>query len=229
MTAAALQKDPSLSHSGFRQQAQPVQAVVFDLGGVLTTGLTEALLVLVGRYGQPVPPQEVLAVWSPLYIAATLGRLHPDELWRQFRQKVDLGSLPPGREEAVFLSAVHLREPDAGDTLAGLQQRYTLGLLSNHVARWAYTLLDHFSLRLCFQAVAISSEIGARKPDLRTYQRICQALSIAPERAVYIADEEEDLVGCQAAGMVPIFIPGEDACSRVGLPIARLSDLLLIL
>ncbi|MBM4432206.1 MAG: HAD family hydrolase, partial [Chloroflexi bacterium] len=129
----------------------------------------------------------------------------------------------------VFLAGVFLREPGVSDTLAALQQRYVLGLLSNHVARWAYALLERFALRPYFAAVVISSKVRARKPDLITYERICQLLSIAPERAVYIADEEEDLVGCQAAGMFPIFVPGEDAHSRVGLPIARLSDLLVFL
>jgi FMN phosphatase YigB (HAD superfamily) len=77
--------------------------------------------------------------------------------------------------------------------------------------------------------VVISSEIGARKPAHVTYERVCQLLAVAPEQAVYIADEEEDLAGCQAAGMFPIFIAGEDDSSSIGLRIDSLSDLLRLL
>jgi len=112
------------------------------------------------------------------------------------------------------------------ETLANLKQRYVLGLLTNHVGRWARSLLQRLKLTTFFEVVVISSEIGARKPDAVTYLRTCELLNVSPHCAVYVADEEEDLVGCEAAGMFPVFIPGEDRHSGVGLPIRNVSDLL---
>ena len=206
-----------------------IQAVVFDLGGVLTTGLREAMGGLLAACGADDERQRerLLSLWGSLYIEASLGRLHPDELWARLTRCADFGLWPVGREETEFLSRIHLREPTIPQTLADLKERYVLGLLSNHVSRWARALLQRLELTPFFEAVVISSEIGARKPDAVTYLRTCELLHVSPHCAVYIADEEEDLVGCEAAGMFPIFIAGEDRHSRVGLPIKTVSDLLI--
>ncbi len=211
--------------------AQPpqgsIEAVVFDLGGVITTGFGAALDDLLQTYASRLGPagDRARALWGSLYIEASLGRITPDDLWQRFRHEVDLGSLSAGQEDQEFLSRIQLREADVGATLAALRGRYTVGLLSNHVDSWARALLQRFDLLPLFDGVVISSEIGARKPDPRTYLCICEQIQVPPERAVYVADEEEDLAGCQAVGMFPVFISGEDASSRVGLSIGRVSDL----
>ncbi len=206
-----------------------IEAVVLDLGGVIATGLGAALDDLLRTYSSNLGPSHdhAHALWGSLYIEASLGHILPDELWQRFRCQVDLGSLPAGREDREFLSRIHLREPDMRATLATLKRRYTVGLLSNHVGSWARALLQRFDLLNLFDDVVISSDIGARKPDPRTYLRICERIQMLPEHAVYVADEEEDLVGCQAVGMFPVFIAGEDASSRIGLSIERVSDLSL--
>lgn len=204
-----------------------IHAIVFDLGGVITTGLGAALDDLLQTYSSHLGPSRdrAHALWGSLYIEASLGHIAPDELWQRFRRQVDLGSLSVGREDREFLSRIQLREPDVVATLATLKRRYIVGLLSNHVGSWARALLQRFDLSPLFDGVVISSDIGARKPDLRTYRCICERIQVAPECAVYVADEEEDLVGCQAVGMFPVFIPAEDASSRVGHWIERISDL----
>jgi HAD superfamily hydrolase (TIGR01509 family) len=194
---------------------------------VITTGLAEAMEEALSQE-RPVSTawlKQVRARWGPLYLQASLGQISADELWRQLLLGDDTRSLSAARMEARFLAAIHLREPDITQTLAALQARYRLGLLSNHVGRWARSLLDRFDLLPFFPTVVISSEVGARKPDPVPYQQVCHLMHIAPQQAAYVADEEEDLVGCQAVGMVPIFIAGQDALSRVGRVIERLSDL----
>jgi putative hydrolase of the HAD superfamily len=197
---------------------------------VITTGLAEAMKEVLSQHRSLSPAwlKRVQVRWNPLYLQASLGQISADELWRQLLVGEDSGSLSPERAEAEFLAATHLREPDIAQTLAALQTRYQLGLLSNHVGRWARALLDRFALSPFFPSVVISSDIGARKPDPLPYQHICHRMHIAPQQAAYIADEEEDLVGCQAVGMFPIFIAGQDASSSVGWVIERLSELLAL-
>ena len=219
--------EPGANASPLQPLQRSIEAVVFDLGGVITTGLGAALDDLLQTYSAPLGPSRdrAHALWGSLYIEASLGHIPPDELWQRFRRQVDLGSLSVGQEDRQFLSTIQLREPDVVATLATLKRRYIIGLLSNHVGSWARALLQRFDLLPLFDGVVISSDIGARKPDLRTYLSICERIGVAPEHAVYVADEEEDLVGCQAVGMLPVFIPGQDSNSRVGLWIERVSDL----
>jgi len=94
------------------------------------------------------------------------------------------------------------------------------------VGRWARAILDREGLSSYLSAVLISSDVGVRKPDPEVYQRICRLVRVPPGAAAYVADEEEDLLAAQAVGMFPVFIPGEDATSRVGLRVASVSDLL---
>jgi len=219
--------EPGANALTMRPPRGSIKAVVLDLGGVITTGLGEALDDLLQMYSSHLSPSRghAHALWASLYIEASLGHISPHELWQRFRRQVDLGSVSAGREDQEFLSRIHLREPDVPATLAALKRRYTVGLLSNHVGSWARALLQRFDLLHLFDGVVISSDIGARKPDPPTYLHICERIQVPPEHAVYVADEEEDLVGCQAVGMFPIFIPGQDASSGVGLSIERLSDL----
>jgi len=205
-----------------------VQAVIFDLNGVITTDMNKALEKLHEVYGASLTLERLRDIWRPLYIEASLGRISPDELWQQLRQHVVPGS-PALNEEELWLSWIHLREPDMAHTLARLKEEYLLGVMSNHVGRWARSLLERFDLMRFLDAVLISSDIGVRKPDTVLYQRICQLLGVSPCEALYVADEEEDLRAAQAVGMFPVFIPGEDASSHVGVQIDEVADLLCIL
>jgi len=225
---AHLVKDTSDEPS--RKLTQPIEAVVFDLGGVIATDMVDALDWLWRVHGRRsrTSRERLKVLWRPLYIEATLGRISPDQLWERLRRDAPL-ALPPGQEEAAFLTAIGLRDSSIAPTMAALRGKYKVGLLSNYVGRWARALLERFELSPMLDAVLISSDLGARKPDLITYQSICRLLNVAPQRAIYIADEEGDLVGAAAAGMVPIFVPGEDSFSRIGLAISRAADLLTLL
>lgn len=214
-------------HAALETRRPSIDAIIFDLGGVISTDLSEALLEMVAAYRSDASPsaERLLSLWRPLYLEASLGRMQPQELWRRLRRDVDLGALPAGQEDQAFLSRIGLREAGMAQVLAQLREGYVLGLLSNHVGRWARALLERFALLPLFDALVISSEIGARKPDLVGYERVCELLGVAPQRAIYVGDEEEDLIACQAVGMLPIFVPGEDTSSAVGLQLEKVSDL----
>ena len=212
-------------------QLEQLQAVVFDLGGVIATNMEPALRDLVDTYDSEstISSAALRVVWWPLYRDATLGRLHPDELWHGFRAKILLHGLPHGEEDKALLSRIKMREPHIAETIASLKNSYRVGLLSNYVERWARVLLERFDVKSLFDVVVISSEVGMRKPDALIYRRACVELGVRPSRAAYIGDEEEDMVGAQAVGMLPIFIPGEDRSSSVGLQIDHLADLVALL
>jgi putative hydrolase of the HAD superfamily len=212
-------------------QLRELEAVVFDLGGVIATSIEPALRHLVDRYGDenPVSAAALRGAWWPLYRDATLGRLHPDALWDSFRARIALHWLPHGVEDSALLSHVRMREPSIPQAIASLKDRYRVGLLSNYVGRWARVLLERFGVLALFDAVLVSSEVGIRKPDATIYRRVCEELGVPPARAAYIGDEEEDMVGALGVGMLPIFIPGQDHNSGVGLRIENVADVLVLL
>ena len=203
-----------------------ITTVVLDFNGVISSDLNAAARLLGDILKAPLPPEEAYARWRSVYLKASLGQISIEQYWRDLRSSF---GLPPHyfpAEEDRWLSSLIPLEPDMVRTLSKLGQRYTLGLLSNHVGGWTRKLLARWGLADMFKAVLVSSDIGVRKPDLSAYHDVCRMLGVQSEVAAYVADEEEDLVAAERVGMFPIFIPGEDRESRVGTRIGRLSDLI---
>jgi putative hydrolase of the HAD superfamily len=203
-----------------------VTAIILDFNGVIASDINAAARSLGEFWGAPLKPAEAYARWRPLYLKASLGKIPGEQFWKELRASFGLIPAYSREEEKRWLSSIVPLEPDVAHTLAKLGGRYTLGLLSNYVGGWARTLLAKWGLTDMFRGILISSDLGVRKPDLAAYREICRMLEVRPEVAVYVADEEEDVVAAERVGMFPIFIPGEDRESSVGTKIKVLSDLI---
>lgn len=99
----------------------------------------------------------------------------------------------------------------AEDLLSGLRERYRVGLLTNGPSRAQRSKLDVLGWGGVFDAILVSGEIGAGKPDCRAFEALLGRLGTAPDRTAYVGDEiEADVVGASEAGLrvVQVLIPG---------------------
>lgn len=202
-----------------------MEAVIFDLNGVITVGVTKNLNKLNNIFNVSLSSQEIYSLWYPVYLEASLGKISLAEFWQRLAMKTSPSYLIAGNEDEMFLEEIQLKENNIPEILSYLKDKYKLGLLSNFVKEWAYMLLERFKLGSFFQNILISSEVGKRKPSPELYQKICELMKVSPRKSVYIADEGEDLKVPQKIGMLPVFIPGEDSCSKIGLTIHSLKEL----
>jgi putative hydrolase of the HAD superfamily len=112
--------------------------------------------------------------------------------------------------------------PRAVETLCELQARgYRLGILSNWDAR-LHSVLAQTGLREHFDAVVISSEAGAEKPDTGIFRVAEAALGVAPAACLHVGDSRRhDLAGAQAAGWKAVIVrhdgPAAEAVEIEGL------------
>ena len=85
-------------------------------------------------------------------------------------------------------------------------QHFKTGLLTNNfvtpLSGSGYSVLSE--VLALFDAVVESSVVGVRKPDERFYSMACDALGIAPDRAVFLDDLGVNLKPARAMGMVTI-------------------------
>lgn len=96
---------------------------------------------------------------------------------------------------------------DVGPALERFRARgFKLAVVSNWDERLR-PLLTQIGLAPYFDAVVISSELGAHKPARAIFEYAAQALQTAAKNILHIGDSpEEDLAGAQAAGFRAILL-----------------------
>lgn len=145
---------------------------------------------------------------------------------------------------AVRLSAMQLAAqvansvlpPDHAAALDELGGRYRLGLVSNfdHGPAGREVLARH-GLDRRFASIAISIEVGRRKPHAAIFQRVLRELAVEPSQALFIGDSpREDVGGASAVGMDTAWLNAGGHAWPDGLAppthvLSRLGDLVTIL
>jgi putative hydrolase of the HAD superfamily len=91
--------------------------------------------------------------------------------------------------------------PDVRSTLTQLRGTYRLGIISNFDRR-LYSILRTLSIAEYFDAVVLSSETGADKPDPRIFQIALARVNAQPDEALHVGDDPvHDWQGAANAGM----------------------------
>ncbi|MGE3911838.1 MAG: HAD family hydrolase, partial [Chloroflexota bacterium] len=138
------------------------------------------------------------------------------------------------REIAGWASAVTLY-PETVPALAALRERdLKLGLLSNCSAQG--DLLARIGLAPYFDAVTLSCEVGAMKPDPAVYHHASEALGVPLEQTMFVADGAfTELDAARALGMVTVKIEQPHQSGDYGTStsfdyqISKLTDVLALL
>ncbi len=123
---------------------------------------------------------------------------------RLFTAWEQLGGGPMDQASWGRCLAAELRpDPALLSRLSELSGRFRLGLISNGGGATQRAKLAATGLDTVFaEAVWISAEVGAAKPDVRLFESALQGLGVTPSGALYVGDlEEVDGVGARAAGL----------------------------
>jgi putative hydrolase of the HAD superfamily len=91
--------------------------------------------------------------------------------------------------------------PEVRQVLSQLAGRFRLGIISNFDGRLR-PILRHLALEQYFEVVAISSEVGADKPDPWIFHRALELAGVPGSAALHVGDDPEcDWEGAEAAGL----------------------------
>ena len=98
--------------------------------------------------------------------------------------------------------------------LQQLRQTYRLGCISNNwgnAAGWC----NDYGLNDYFETVIDSTVVGSIKPDGVIFQAALDQLQLPAEACAYVGDRYDcDVLGANAAGMLPIWITGDCDCQQ---------------
>jgi HAD superfamily hydrolase (TIGR01509 family) len=108
--------------------------------------------------------------------------------------------------------------PDVKPCLGSLKDNYRLGLVTNGPCDLQCAKLDASGLRSYFGAVAISREVGVKKPDPRIFTLALDRLGVTASDSVFVGDTPKtDIVGAHAAGMRVIWLNRDNSPLQDGI------------
>jgi putative hydrolase of the HAD superfamily len=169
-----------------------------------------------------------------------LGRITKDEL-REERFKttfIELGVqpslMPADFEDAYVKLGPHKTNlfPHAHETLAYLQSKYTLHLISNGFKESTEIKVKGTNLGSYFQNVIISEVVGVNKPDPLIFQHAIELAGATIEESLMIGDSiEADIRGAMGVGMDAIYFNPFNLKKPEDVPmqISSLKELTLLL
>jgi putative hydrolase of the HAD superfamily len=204
-----------------------VRAVVFDVGGVLTSSPFDAFARYERAHGLPDGFLRLVNATNPDTNAwARLERreVDLDRFALLFEEEARaLGHAVDGHDVLALLAG-DLR-PAMVEAVRRCAERLSTALLTNNfVVDPALERADLAEVHGLVDVVLESSKLGVRKPDPRIYRLACEALGVAPDEVVFLDDLGVNLKPARALGMhtIKVVDPADalDALARaVGFPV----------
>jgi len=192
--------------------ARPVEAVIFDYGGVISVRFLADLGTFEAELGYP-PGSVTELMFGGVAAGATVHDFHLLEMGRLSltdylgglsRRAPDVLGRPldyGAYQQFMAASAVAVHWPVVHRIRRLRDDGVALALLTNNVREFGDTWRATFPVDELFGIVVDSSEVGMRKPDPAIYEHTCARLGIAPDVAVFVDDVEENVAAAAAVGL----------------------------
>ena len=196
--------------AGASHGAPPVQAVIFDYGGVISVRFLGDLGRFEAEQGYPPGSVRELMFGGPGdgvhdFHLLEMGRLPlADYLTGLTRRAPAVLGRPldyDAYQRFMAASAVGVHWPVVHRIRGLRDDGVALALLTNNVREFGDTWRATFPVDELFPLVVDSSEVGMRKPDPAIYQHTCALLAVRPDAAVFVDDVEENVASAARVGL----------------------------
>lgn len=197
--------------------------LLVDFGGVLTTNFFAPFEAFCKRHGLPPTTIRDLMTNDPD------GR----ELWQQ----VERGQISQAAFETRLAAMLGVR-PDGlvRELLADLRPDQRMlnavqaasragiraAVVTNSWGTEPYDPYEPWQLKVTFDAVVVSHEVGLRKPDPAIYRLAAEEIGVAPGACVFVDDVASNLPAARGLGMAVIHHVSTDDTIRVLEQLLRL-------
>jgi putative hydrolase of the HAD superfamily len=195
----------------------PIQAVLWDFGGVILSSPFEAFNTYEAQKGLPTDLIRRVNSTNPHTNAwALLERndISPQEFDSLFATESEaLGHRVPGADVLALLSGdVRPRMVQALDTVKAAG--FKIACLTNNVVSTEEPATERQAevrtIMHKFDHVVESSKVGCRKPEPRFYEIACELLQVSPTECVFLDDLGINLKPAAAMGMRTIKVVNPD-------------------
>ena len=232
---------PNPSSPASPPRLRAIDAVLFDFSGTLLAvepaeawlrraatplGLTfepdqEAELIerllWAGRPGGPAP-SDLNGTLLDVYAGRDLSPQAHRAAYTTLMARADLPHPRLAEElyDRMFPPEAWVPYPDAAPVLAALRERGVKIAVVSNIAHDLRPTFEHHGLAQWIDAYVFSYEVDAMKPDPKIFRTACDALGVAPERALMVGDTTAD-AGSVEVGMAALVLPASPPGAIHGL------------
>jgi len=178
-----------------------IQAIIFDLGGVLLrTADYSPREKLATRLGLDRRGLEELIFGRESGDRAQRGEITIRQHWDNLCQELDY---TPAELQALVDEFFRYDEIDHEllDYVRKLKKTYKTGLLSNAWDDLRQVIAQRWHFEDAFDDMVISAEVKLAKPDRRIFELAVRRLDVEPGQAVLVDDMQRNIDGARAAGL----------------------------
>lgn len=199
-----------------------INAVVFDMDGVLCRYRIERRLALLASWSGQSPDAIHAAIWgSGFEDEAERGGVSADEYLRGFGER--MGYRLTAAQWVEARRAAIEPDPAVLSLARQLGTAHPVGMFTNnplllkrHMAEVFPAVPEIFGPRAVF-----SAELGRSKPDPEAFRRLAARLGVAPAEILYFDDDAAYVAGAREAGLAGYPVCGASDV-RTGLAVHQL-------
>lgn len=181
---------------------QLVEAIIFDIGGVLwrSSGFRMSDKWL-ARTGLDVETFDQIVFASEWGEQALVGEITEAQQWQNIGRKLNLS--PADTQEMMDDSWTGRWDTELLDYIRTLKPHYKLGILSD-ASHGTRERIQEWVNEALFEVIVISAEEGIRKPQPQIYQSTLDRLGVEASAAIFIDDRVGNVEGARQLGMQAI-------------------------
>jgi len=180
-----------------------IQAIVFDLGGVLfTNGTTLFAKHIAATHKKDQEEVYKLLNYSDFGNAYREGKITGEEFYNSLKKELDLDD-DIHELKQKWLEVYQVIE-GTKKIIEELRKKYKVYFLSDNVKERVEYAHRRYGFLNWFDGGVFSHEVGVRKPNLKIYETAIVQIGLKPEEIVFIDDKEINLPPAEKIGMKTI-------------------------
>ena len=189
-----------------------IDAVIFDLGGVFIHIDYEATIRDFKKLGflnaENLYSQKEQAFLFQQY---EIGKISTPYFINKLLDKSE-SKLSPNQIVHAWNAMLGEFEKGSIHVLRGLIGKKRLFMLSNtnelhwEIVQRKWNQIDTVPLSFYFEKIHLSHELGMRKPDVSTFEKVCKIHNLSPSNTLFIDDSIQHILGAKEAGLRTFFL-----------------------
>jgi epoxide hydrolase-like predicted phosphatase len=178
-----------------------IQAVVFDIGGVLeitpSTGWEKRWEERLG-----LGPHELVEKLRHVWVDGDVGKISYEDVVEKTQEILGLDQAQLDEfQDDQWEEYLGTLNAELAEYFAGLRPRYKVGIISNSFVGAREREQERYGFEDMCDCIVYSHEVGIKKPDRRIYEMACERLGVQPSEMIFLDDWPQAIDAAREVGI----------------------------